>query len=445
MAPEAQVQDQGEQPLLNPSQPQSARSSSLELTGDAQRSADAGKEFVRAPVPTPHERPEGERRVMELPPKSEDQKGEDQHPDQDHEGGDEPHKGLLRRHPLTSVTGVLFLIVIAAGGYLYWDHARHFETTDDAFIAARQFPIAPRVSGYITAVPMTDNQHIAAGEVIARIDDRDYRIALAQAEAQVAAAQASIENIEAQIAVQQAQINAGQAQVDQAQAGLVFAQQQAARYQGLAQKGSGSIQDAQQYTAQLHQQEATLHSAQANLTLAQRQVESLKAQRTNAVATLAQVKAQRDQAQLNLSYTTVTAAQSGRVANLTGAVGQFAQAGTNLSMFVPDEIWVAANFKENQLDAMRRGQPVTLKIDAYPERTIHGHIASIQPGSGTAFSLLPAQNATGNYVKIVQRVPVKIIMDDPPTDVALGPGMSVAPAVRTDPKPSLYERLAAWL
>jgi membrane fusion protein (multidrug efflux system) len=343
------------------------------------------------------------------------------------------------------VVGLLLFAVAAAGGYLYWDNAGHFETTDDAFIATRQFPIAPKVSGYITAVPVTDNQHVAAGDVIARIDDRDYRVALAQAEAQVAAAQASIENIDAQITVQQAQINAGQAQVDQAQAGLVFAQQQAARYQGLAQKGSGSVQDAQQYTSQLHQQAAAVASAQANLKVAQRQVESLKAQRENAVASLAQATAQRDQAQLNLSYTTVTADQSGRVANLTGAVGQFTQAGTNLTMFVPDEIWVTANFKETQLNAMRPGQTVTLEIDAYPERAIHGHVASVQPGSGTAFSLLPAQNATGNYVKIVQRVPVKIVMDDPPTDVALGPGMSVAPTVRIDPKPSLYERLQAWL
>jgi membrane fusion protein (multidrug efflux system) len=141
----------------------------------------------------------------------------------------------------------------------------------------------------------------------------------------------------------------------------------------------------------------------------------------------------------------VTAAQPGRVVNLTAAVGQFVQPGTNLTMFVPDQIWVTANFKEIQLDHMRPGDPVTLAIDAYPERRIHGHVESVQPGSGTAFSLLPAQNATGNYVKIVQRVPVKIVMDDPPTDVALGPGMSVVPTVRIDPSPSLLERLGRFL
>ena len=170
--------------------------------------------------------------------------------------------------------------------------------------------------------------------------------------------------------------------------------------------------------------------------MAQRQIDTLKAQRASAEANLAQAEAQRDHAKLNLGYTTVIADQPGRVVNLTGAVGQYAQAGTNLTMFVPDEIWVVANFKETQLDRMRPGQPVEMAIDAYPERDFRGHVASVQPGSGPAFSLLPPENATGNYVKIVQRVPVKIILDNPPTDVALGPGMSVVPTVRVDPSPS---------
>jgi membrane fusion protein, multidrug efflux system len=357
----------------------------------------------------------------------------------------QPSKGVRKGRPVVYAIGALLLAAALGGGYVYLDDAEHFQSTDDAFIAARQSSLAPKVSGYITAVPVTDNQHVAAGDVIARIDDRDYRTALDQAEAQVAAAQASIENVDAQLQVQQAQISANQAQVDQAQAALVFAEQQNARYQELAQKGSGSIQNAQQYSSQLRQQQAALASAQATLRLSQRQIEALKAQRNSAVASLAQAKAQRDQAQLNLSYTTVTAAQPGRVVNLSAAVGQYAQPGTNLTMFVPDQIWVTANFKEIQLDHMRPGEPVTLTIDAYPDRAIRGHVDSVQPGSGTAFSLLPAQNATGNYVKIVQRVPVKIVMDDPPTDVALGPGMSVVPTVRVDPTPSLYERLRGWL
>jgi membrane fusion protein (multidrug efflux system) len=359
--------------------------------------------------------------------------------------GKQHRNSVLHRRPIVSAIGAILLAAVLGGGYLYLDYAQRFQSTDDAFIAARQFSLAPKVSGYLTAVPVTDNEHVAAGDVIARIDDRDYRIALEQAEAQVAAAQASIENIDAQLNVQQAQISANQAQVDQTQAALVFAQQQAERYEHLEQTGYGTVQNAQQYTSQLHQQQAALQSAQATLRLAQRQIEALKAQHNSAVANLAQAKAQRDQAKLNLSYTTVTAAEPGRVVDLGAAVGQFAQPGTSLTMFVPDEIWVTANFKETQLDRMRRGDPVTLAIDAYPERRIRGHVDSVQPGSGTAFSLLPAQNATGNYVKIVQRVPVKLIMDNTPTDVALGPGMSVVPTVRINPAPSLVERLRRHL
>lgn len=358
---------------------------------------------------------------------------------------DRRRHGLLRRRSIVIGLGALLGIAVAAGGTLYWNYASHFESTDDAFIAARQFPIAPKVSGYITAVPVTDNQDVAAGDVIARIDDRDSRAALNQAEAQVANAEAGIGNIDAQISVQQAQIAADQAQVNQAQASLDFARQQAARYQDLARTGAGSIQNAQQYSSQLRQQQAALSSAQATQQVAKRQVDSLNAQREAAVASLAQAKAQRDQAQLNLSYTTIRAAQAGRVVQLSAAVGQFAQPGTNLAMFVPDQIWVAANFKETQLAAMRPGQKVALAIDAYPQLALTGHVASIQPGSGTAFSLLPAENATGNYVKVVQRVPVKITIDHPPADVALGPGMSAVPTVRVNPAPSLSERLRAWL
>jgi membrane fusion protein (multidrug efflux system) len=364
---------------------------------------------------------------------------------QEHRPAEEARKSWLRRHPIAVAFGLLCLVLALPAAYLYWDYTSHFEYTDDAYIASRQFAIAPEVSGYITAVPVTDNEHVNAGQVIARIDDRPYLAALDQAKAQVAAAQANIENADAQIDVQQAQIAADQAQVDKAQAALVFAQQQAARYQYLAHTIAGTVQNAQQYTSQLHQQQAALDSAQATLKLAQRQVEALKAQRDSDIASLAQAKAQREQAQLNLGYTTVVADQAGRVVQLTAAVGQYAQPGTDLSMFVPDKIWIWANFKETKLDHMRPGQPVTIDIDAYPERTIRGHVASVQPGSGTAFSLLPAENATGNWVKIVQRVPVKIVMNNAPTDVALGPGMSTEVSVRVNPNPSLYKRLTEWL
>jgi membrane fusion protein, multidrug efflux system len=360
------------------------------------------------------------------------------------EKGDKPGKSRPRR-PLALSLAALLLASVAGGGYLYWDNTSHFETTDDAFIAARQFAIAPKVSGYITAVPVTDNQHVETGQVIARIDDRDYRTSLAQAEAQVDAAQASIANIDAQIAVQEAQIAQNQSQIEEVQASLTFDQEQEARYRDLARTGAGTVQSAQQWLSQRQQQQASVKAAEASLVAAVRQLAALKAQRSSAEANLAQATAQRDQAKLNLSYTIVTAAQPGRVVQLSGAVGQYAQPGTALAMFVPDDIWVTANFKETQLDHMRPGDKATLEIDAYPDRTVDGHVASVQPGSGTAFSLLPAENATGNYVKIVQRVPVKIVLDNPPKDVALGPGMSVLPTVRVDPHPSLAERLGRVL
>jgi membrane fusion protein, multidrug efflux system len=423
-------------------QPQPAGCASRHQIGDHRPLEDAGSDAVRMRASTaPDSVPSGFQ-VEALAPDREDRHVEID----DGQSRDEPRRGVLRRHPAALAGGLILLCLALSAGYLYWDYASHFESTDDAFIAARQFAIAPKVPGYITAVPVTDNQHVAAGEVIARIDQRDYRNALAVAKAQVAAARASIETIDAQIIVQQAQIRANQARVDQTQAALVFARQQARRYQDLAATAiAGTVQDAQRYTSQLDQQQASSQGAQASLRLAQRQIEALKAQRASAAASLAQAKAQHDQAELNLSYTTVTANQAGRVVQLSAAVGEFAKPGTNLSMFVPDDIWVWANFKETQLDFMRPGQPVSLEIDAYPERTIVGHVDSVQPGSGTAFSLLPAENATGNYVKIVQRVPVKLVMDNLPGDVALGPGMSVDPTVRVDPAPSLLERLEARL
>jgi membrane fusion protein (multidrug efflux system) len=372
-------------------------------------------------------------------------------PDDEHkpEGEDKPEAeekkpAFWRRRPLTTVSVIVLVAVAGAAGYVYYDYAAHFESTDDAFVAARQISIAPRVTGNVVSVPVTDNQHVNAGEVIAQLDPRDYQTALDQAKAQVDVAKASIANIHAQQDVQAAQIAAAKAQVAQAKATRAFAQQQAARYQTLAQKGAGTVENAQQYTSQLGQQDASVASAEANETVAERQLETLKAQLESAQATLSVDEAQVETAKLNLSYTTVRADIPGRVVQLSAEKGELAQPGTALTMFVPDEIWIVANFKETQLDRMRPGQPVEYTIDAYPDKTWKAHVDSVQPGSGTAFSLLPAQNATGNYVKIVQRVPVKLSFDTKPDDVALGPGMSIEPDVRVDPTPSLWERMTDW-
>jgi membrane fusion protein, multidrug efflux system len=396
------------------------------------------------PVETPEiDRPAEPAGKTERPAKPAEVQPGDQQASKEKKPDEKPRKNFFRRHPLMAGAGLLALLVAGVAGYVYWDNTSHFESTDDAFIAARQFAIAPKIAGYVTAVPVTDNQHVNKGDVIARIDQRDYLTALAQAQAQLAGAEAGIHNVDTQIATQDAQISSAQAQVAQAQANSELARVTWGRDQPLVKQGWATAQQGTTDVQNLKAQQSAVDSAQAVLKVAQRQIDTLRAQRTSQEASVAQAQAQLDQAKLNLSYTTVTADQPGRVVNLSGAVGQYAQAGTNLSMFVPDEIWVVANYKETQLDRMRPGQPVDLEIDAYPERAFHGHLDSVQPGSGPAFSLLPPENATGNYVKIVQRVPVKLILDNPPTDVSLGPGMSVVPTARVDPKPTLYEKLRA--
>ena len=336
----------------------------------------------------------------------------------------------LRQHWMLAATAACIAAVGLIAGLLYWLDARHYESTDDAFVATRSFSIAPKVSGYVTEVAVTDNQHVGAGELLARIDERDYTIAVNQAQAQVATGRANIANIEAQIASQQAQIDQAKAQVEQAEAQLQFSQQEAARAQDLASKGAGTVQRQQQTKSDLEAQQANMARAKAALIAAELQIKVLGTQRDSAHASLDQAQAQLDQAKLNLVYTNIVAAQPGRVAKLSAAKGAFVTPGQSLTMFVPDEVWVTANYKETQLTDMRPGQKVEMRIDAYPGRKLNGHVASVQPGSGTAFSLLPAENATGNFVKVVQRVPVKIVVDDWPADLPVGPGMSVVPRTR---------------
>jgi membrane fusion protein (multidrug efflux system) len=353
-------------------------------------------------------------------------------PERPSRAGDEqdtrPAKGFLLRHPFMSVLAALALICAAIAGYMWWSISSQYVTTDDAFIQARFFTVSPKVSGYLTDVPVTDNQTVKAGDTLATIDQRDYETALAQAEAQLEQAKAAIPNIDAQIAAQDAQITQAQTQIVDADAALKFAQEQDYRAQDLAKKSAGTVQNAQQTHSQLLQAQAADDRAKAALIAAQRQLAALKAQRISAQANIDVARAQRNQAQLNLSYTVVKADQPGRVAQLTASKGQLVQAGQSLMVIVPPLKWVVANFRETQIYKMHPGQPADITVDAYGGRTFLGHVDSIQSGSGTAFSLLPPENATGNFVKVVQRVPVKIDFDKLP-DVVLGPGMSVEPRV----------------
>jgi membrane fusion protein, multidrug efflux system len=336
----------------------------------------------------------------------------------------------LRDHWGLAVASSCLVLAVLVAGVAYWLAVRNYETTDDAFVAARSFSVAAKVGGYVVEVPVTDDQHVKAGDLLARIDERDYKNALDQAEAQAAVAQANIGNVQAQIDGQHQQVDQAKAQVDQAEAQLKFAEQEEERAKDLVDKGAGTVQREQQTHSDLQAQQANMARTRAALIAAELGVKTLEAQLQSARASLQQSQAQVDQAKLNLQYTRVTAAQPGRVVKLTAAVGTFATAGQSLMMFVPDEVWVVANYKETQLADMRPGQPVEMRIDAYPGRKLTGRVDSVQPGSGTAFSLLPAENATGNFVKVVQRVPVKIVIDNWPADLPIGPGMSVVPWVR---------------
>ena len=322
---------------------------------------------------------------------------------------------LERRRRAVLTLAVLIIVAIVAA-VVWWVNASGYESTDDAFIDARTVSISSQVSAAIVDVPVTDNQMVQAGTVLVRLDDRDYTAALDQAKANLA-------NVNSQIEAQQARIEQATKQAAESQANLIFAEQQERRYTELVNKGAVTVEQAQQYASGLRQAQANYSAAQANAIATQKQLPVLDAQRK-------QAEAQLEQAEANFSRTQITAPEAGRVTQLTAAKGNYAAVGQALMMFVPLKIWITANFKETQLEAIRVGDPVSIEIDAFPQRKFKGHVDSLQAGSGTAFSLLPAQNATGNYVKIVQRVPVKIVFDQPP-DVLLGPGMSVVPTVKT--------------
>jgi membrane fusion protein (multidrug efflux system) len=336
-------------------------------------------------------------------------------------------KAFIRRHPVGVAIGAILVIAAIAAGVLYYLHARNFESTDDAFIDSRPVSISPEVTGSLVEVRVNDNQVVKAGDVLARIDDRDYRAAVDNAQAQIEQADASIANFNAQISAQQSQIDQAKKQVSEAQAALAFSRAENARYQELERTGAGTVQRAQQAQSDLQQKQAQLDAAEASEAAAEKQINVLRAQVHSAMAQRDQAIAQKAQADANLSRTILHATMDGRVTRLTGAVGQVATSQSALMVLVPLDVWVTANFKETQLTLMKPGQPASIEIDALG-RTFRGHVDSLQAGSGTAFSLLPAENATGNYVKVVQRIPVKIIFDQRP-DAELGPGMSVVPTV----------------
>jgi len=338
-----------------------------------------------------------------------------------------------RKQQLIGAAGLLFLAAAADYGKYYWTTGQFLVSTDDAYVQAHSVLISPKVSGYISEVPVDDNQVVKAGQVLARIDPQDYRTALDQAGANVAAARASIDTLNLQIAQQKLVVEQDRQQIASDQAALVYSQQEYERYTKLAKDGWSPVQRAQQAEADIREKDATVQHDTAVVAAAEKQIGVLQAELVQANATLAQQQASERQAELNLSYTTIMAPVDGVVGVRTLRVGEYVQAGTQLMAVVPlQAVYITANYKETQLTDVRPGQPVTIDVDTFPGARVHGHVDSLAPASGQEFALLPPDNATGNFTKIVQRIPVKIVLDagDPLANL-LRPGMSVEPTIDT--------------
>ena len=340
-----------------------------------------------------------------------------------------PKKNNRHRHILV---GVAALVVTAAVGIYYLEYIAPFESTDDAFIQANVTPIAPQVAGRVQKLFVKDNQAVKAGDVLLQIDPSDYQAKLDQANASLTAAKGRLEQANAQFTADQARVQQEKANVIAVDAEAKQAAADYQRYQAVGDQGISASQlglaatkaSASQAQVQAARNQELAAEAQANLDKAGIQTAAAEVQKNQADVR---------QAELNLSYTKVTAPTSGFVTHRTVETGAYIQPGQALMAIVPRHVWVVANFKETQLTHMRPGQPVNIKMDAYPDLKLTGHVDSIQTGAGARFSLLPPENASGNFVKVVQRVPVKIDLDNvPDKNVVLGPGMSVEPEVRVN-------------
>jgi membrane fusion protein (multidrug efflux system) len=394
---------------------------------------DPGKDEIRRPAVDNLQQPVRSKKA-ELRDRPEQRDTPRKLPDSSDQPKPPPSGGFadtIRKHRAAVIVCACLIGAGIIGSVLWYLHARHYESTDDAFIDSRPVLVNPQVTGSIVLVNVTDNQIVKKGDLLAKIDPRDYQAAVDQTAAQIRQAEAMVKNLDAQVGVQRAQVEQANKQVTEAQAALKFSQDENVRAQDLVQKGAGTVQRSQQTSSDLQGKQAALDAAEAAKTSAERQIDVLQAQKAAAAAQLDQGIAQKAQADANLGRTELRATVDGRIAKLSAAVGALAAPAQSIMVVVPLEIWVTANFKESQLADMRPGQPVTIEVDAFG-RSFPGHVDGVQAGSGTAFSLLPAENATGNFVKVVQRVPVKITFDQPP-DVELGPGMSVVPTVTVRP------------
>jgi membrane fusion protein, multidrug efflux system len=334
------------------------------------------------------------------------------------------------------VLAVSLLALASVGvwqGERWWTVGRFMVSTDDAYVSARSATISAKVSGYVASVDYGDNANVKPGDLLIKIDNGDYRLAVQSARNNAATQQAVIARLESQGLAQQAAVDQTKAQLDSAQAGATRAESELQRQQELAARDFSSKQKLEQAVASRDQGNAEVKRAEAALAAAQANVQMLKAQQEEARRTLAQFETALAKAERDLSFTEIRAPFGGMMGNRAVQIGDYVQPGQRLASLVPlDAVYVDANFKETQLGELRRGQPVQISVDALPGREIEGAVESIAPASGSVFSLLPPENATGNFTKIVQRVPVRVSI---PASVAhqhnLRPGMSVYVSVNT--------------
>jgi len=365
-----------------------------------------------------------------------DQKGDDKKGDEEKDGKDaekEDDDPPLYKRPLFWIVIAVVAAVLIIGGLLYWSHARKYASTDDAFIDAHIVRIAAQTSGQLTRVIDKDNRHVNQGQLLAVIEPGQPEAQMAEAQAGVKQADAAIEQAEAKAISALATERQAAANAVAPAAQAVRAADDYRRYAALkkldpAAAAATQVEQArtesQAQAAQANAAQRQADSAHADFLAAQKDIKAARAQRAAALARV-------QQAQVVNNYLRIVAPQPGQVVNRQVDVGSYVSPGQQLLAIVPDEMWVTANFKETQLKNMRVGQPVEIRIDAYPGVKFHGHVDSIQHGAGQAFALLPPQNATGNYVKVVQRVPVRILFDGSEwRKYDIGPGMSVVPTVK---------------
>jgi len=342
----------------------------------------------------------------------------------------------LRRNGVRIVLGVVTVAILAglALWFVYYQNTgRYLQSTEDAYIQADAVVVAPRISGYVDEVFVSENQTVEEGTPLVQIDAREYRAQAAQATAQIDVARANAGTIRAQISEQRAAVNRAQAQLEAASNDLQFARREVTRYEPLVETGAEPRERLSQLRNTVEQAEARVATQRAELASARRRIGSLESQVTQALAQGEASQAQLESTNLDVGATLVRASIAGRVGSKSVQTGQFVQAGTRMMSIVPvEELYIEANFKETQVGLMRVGQPVTIEIDALDGIELHGRVASFAPGTGAQFSILPPENATGNFTKIVQRIPVRIAIEPgAATRALLLPGMSVEVTVDT--------------